>query len=624
MIQVHGICLSFGAQKIFSDLSFSVDQPQRVGLVGRNGSGKSTLLKALGDPSILDDGSISIVRGKRVAYMPQDVVLTSDKSIVAETFTAFEAIYALQQKLTHLEQTLATQPTAELVTAYAQAQDELTALNPEKALAQTKKILMGLGFTAEQLDKPVDILSVGWKMRIVLAKLLLQQADFYLFDEPTNHLDIVAKEWFLRFLQESDAGFMLVCHERYFLDELCTDILEMERGNGTMYKGNYSTYVIQKEEALTRLQSSYELQQKDIQRRKETIERFKAKASKAKMAQSMMKALDKIELITLPPSLKNVNFNFPPVQQAGRTVLTVHNVAHAFEGKQLFQQVSCEIERGQKVALIAPNGVGKTTLFNLIAQALPLQQGNITFGYNVMHAIFAQDQNKALKRDTSILDNIKRLCPKATEQTIRTFLGSFLFSSDDVHKKTAVLSGGEKNRVGMVSVLLQQANLLLLDEPTNHLDIPSKEILLKALQKFDGTIIFVSHDRDFVNDLATHIIELTPQGLHYYHGNYDAYTYQKQHNTSVSTTTASKSNNQATENTTKSGAEQFDLNKKSRRLEATIAKTEVQISTISEQFADLDYGTPDYFAAQKQLDAAQKQLKELEEQWEETQRQISN
>jgi ATP-binding cassette, subfamily F, member 3 len=452
----------------------------------------------------------------------------------------------------------------------------------------------------------------------VLAKLLLQEADFYLFDEPTNHLDLMAKEWFLGFLKTTTSGFMLVCHERYFLDELCTDILELERGIGTLYKGNYSTYVIQKEEALERLESAYHLQQKDIQRKKETIARFKASASKAKMAQSMMKALDKIELITLPPSPKNVHFSFPPTQQAGRTVLTVKNVSYAFGSKQLFTHVSCEIERGQKVALIAPNGAGKTTLFNLITGALPLQHGTITFGYNVQHAIFAQDQNKSLNLQDTVIDNIRHLCPKMTDQTIRTFLGSFLFSSDDVHKKVGVLSGGEKNRVGMVSVLLQGANMLLLDEPTNHLDIPSKEILLKALQEYSGTILFVSHDRDFVNALASHVLELTANGAHTYHGNYDAYVYQKKSNTPVDAQATTKAHQP--QQSEKNGAESYELNKKISRIEEKLEKLTLQRGTLEESFANLVYGTSEYLAAQQKLKRTHKEIAELEAQWEEMMR----
>jgi ATP-binding cassette subfamily F protein 3 len=626
MIQINNICLAFGSQPIFDHFSCTVDQHQRIGLVGRNGSGKSTLLKAIIDPALLDSGSIAIMKGKKIAYMPQDVVFLSELSIIDETCGAFTEYHTLKQEATRLEHLLQTTADHKIMEQYAAVQEKLTVFAPEMLKAHAKKMLMGLGFGANQFDMPVSSLSVGWKMRVVLAKLLLQEADFYLFDEPTNHLDLVAKEWFLDFLKDARFGFMLVCHERYFLDELCNTILELERGIGTVYTGNYSQYLVQKEHALTLLSAAYVQQQKEIKRKQETIERFRASASKAKMAQSMMKALDKVERITLPPSPKDVSFSFPPVQQSGKIVITVKNVSQSFGEKKVFSNVSFEVERGQKVALIAPNGVGKTTLFNVIAGVLPLQQGSIEFGYNVSYAVFAQDQNRALNLQQTILENLKQLCPKASEQTIRSFLGAFLFSNDDVHKKVGVLSGGEKNRVGMVSVLLQNANLLLLDEPTNHLDIPSKEILLKALQEFRGTLLFVSHDRDFINALATNVIELTPTGAYTYHGNYDSYVHQKRAaqqitgNNQEKTPPAHKNKNTVAPLVPQQNA--FELNKKSRKLEEKIAKTDAQIKKVQLQFADLVYGTPEFSAAQEKLIALQHDLKTYEAEWEQIQNEI--
>jgi ATP-binding cassette, subfamily F, member 3 len=533
MIQARSLCLSLGSRIIFNNISFVIDQSDRIGLVGRNGSGKTTLLKAIIDPSLLDSGTISLQTRKKIAYMPQEVILQSSLSILDETLSTFSEVYKLQQDINHLEKILEESSTADTfeqyrtLEQYHALQEKLMSLQPDILKAQTKKVLMGLGFSTLQFDQLVSTLSVGWKMRIVLAKLLLQEADFYLFDEPTNHLDLMAKEWFLNFLKQSDFGFILISHERYFLNELCHKVLELELGKATWYTGNYDDYVIKKEHNFERLQATYTQQQKEIKHKQEMIDRLRA-GQKAKMATSMEKALEKMERIEIPPSPKNVSFTFPPIQQSGKEVIKVSGIAHAFNNKMLFHQVSFEVKRGQKVALIAPNGVGKTTLLNLIAGKLPLQQGSITFGHNVTYALFTQDQNQVLDRQRTIMENIKHLCPQVTEQTIRAFLGAFLFSGDDAFKKIAVLSGGEKNRVGIVSVLLQHANLLLLDEPTNHLDIPSKDILLRALKEFPGTVVFVSHDRDFINALATDILELNQRGTHYYHGNYDAYLDQKE------------------------------------------------------------------------------------------------
>src|SRR4030095_4319702 len=505
----------------FDDVSFVFDHDQRIGLVGRNGSGKSTLLKVIAGKQQLDNGAVSIQKSKTIAYLSQDVVLQSDKSIVEETYTSFSHIAGLLEEQKAIEAQLdSADDLDELLERYAIVCEKLLHIDQEGMRAEAKKVLMGLGFKSEQFDEPVATLSVGWKMRIVLAKLLLQKADFYLFDEPTNHLDIVAKEWFLQFLKRAPFGFVLVCHDRYFLNQLCTEIFEIERGKGKLYVVDYNQYETQKAHDEALLEMQYKNQQRDIKQKTETIERFKAKASKASMAQSMMKALDKVERITLPPKSPDINFNFPPIQQSGSVVLTIEDVAHSFGEKQIFKNVSFEVQKGQKIALVASNGVGKTTLFNLIAQKLPLGSGVVTVGYNVLSTVFDQDQTASLAMDKTILENITESCPKVVEQKIRAFSGSFLFTKDSINNKVGVLSGGEKNRVGMIKVLLQNANLLLLDEPTNHLDIQSKDILLTALQAYQGTILFVSHDQDFVNKLATDIVELSVDGAKEYQGNY--------------------------------------------------------------------------------------------------------
>ncbi|MFI5332530.1 MAG: ABC-F family ATP-binding cassette domain-containing protein [Candidatus Babeliales bacterium] len=620
MIQAHNLCLSFGKQKIFDHISFTISQSQRIGLVGRNGSGKSTLLKALQHPEILDSGSVAVIKGKKLAYMPQEVVLQSDKSILEETCTTFGDLEHIKKLLSELEPLLEHNPDTATVHQYADLQEQLMQHDEERIRARAKKMLMGLGFAEQQFDVPVSTLSVGWKMRVVLAKLLLQDADFYLFDEPTNHLDLMTKEWFLQFLKTAPFGFMLVCHERYFLDELCSHILELEYGKGTMYTGNYSSYVVQKEHAQELLIAAYEQQQKEIAQKTATIERFRAKASKAKMAQSMIKSLDKIERITIPPGPKNVSFIFSNIQQPGKVVLTVHDVGQSFGAKKIFEHVSFEINRGEKIAVIAPNGGGKTTLFNIVTGNLPLQTGSMLWGHNVHHAIFAQDQSAILDGEKTILENIKEQCPKKTEQAIRTMLGSFLFSNDDVNKKVKILSGGEKNRVGMTTILLQDANVLLLDEPTNHLDIQSKEILLKALQNYTGTIIFVSHDRDFINDLATHILELTPHGASKYVGNYDSYHYQKNMVASGKTTQKEQSAPKAEASPT--GLSTFELRKKSQALERKIEKLEEWIKQVEMKFADLVYGTEEFTKAQANLVKLRKDLASAMTEWEEIQEKL--
>ena len=419
----------------------------------------------------------------------------------------------------------------------------------------------------------------------------------------------------MQFLKEASFGFLIVCHERYFLNQLCTSILELELGKAKVYTGNYSDYEKQKERASELLEQAYNQQQKEIKAKQETIDRFRAKASKAKMAQSMIKALEKIERITLPPSPKNIHFKFPPLEQSGAIVLEARNLSYAFNNHVLFKNVNLQIERGSKVALVAANGVGKTTLFNLLVGQYRLQQGSISLGYRVKCAIFEQDQAAALMKDRTILENIESACPTVPVQIIRNFLGAFLFSNDDVEKKIQVLSGGEKNKVGMVKILLQNANFLLLDEPTNHLDIPSKQTLLKALQEYKGTIFFVSHDHDFINHLATHVVELTPQGAFKYEGNYDVYLYHKKLLTEHQTTLKQPLKIKA-EISEISSKDSFERNKKMRALERKIEKLEQEIIELQQKFANLIYGTPPFLEMQEKLKSTQKEHTSCMSEWE--------
>lgn len=617
MLHIKDLSLAFHAQTIFDHISLNINHNDRMGLVGRNGSGKSTLLKAIAKQQAIDKGTIAITKGKRIAYMPQDVVLQSDKTIIDESTHAITDITALQKKLTELEALIESGITDEsTITSYIETQEQIAQLEPEKLKAQAERILLGLGFKPNQLNQSVNTLSVGWKMRIVLAKLLLQQADFYLFDEPTNHLDIVAKDWFIQFLQKARFGFLLVCHEKYFLDTLCKNIIALEHGKAKVYTGNYSAFETQYAYDMEQLEHAYMQQQKDLARRQETIDRFRAKASKAKMAKSMEKKLDAIERITLPPSSKKVHFSFPTTKRSGRIVLTTHNVAHRFENKQLFNNINIKIERNDRIALIAANGVGKTTLFNLIIGKIPLQSGSIEFGQQVNYAIFAQDQNEVLNLNKNIFENVQEHCSKQIEQQIRAFLGAFLFNADDIKKKVGVLSGGEKNRVAMAIVLMQDSNFLLLDEPTNHLDMPSKEVLVQALQEFDGTIFFVSHDHTFINQLATHVIELTPHGAFQYHGNYDAYLYQK-NKTVIDSNARNATDTKKSERMLSKSSPTHD--KKSSDLERKIDKLEQEIACIHEAFTDLIYGTEDFSKNEEKLQKKQSALEQLLAEWEQLQ-----
>ncbi len=579
MIQIKSLCLSFGTQKIFNNISYNINSDEKVGLVGLNGSGKSTLLKIIAQQQECDSGFVQLSSNKKIGYMPQEVILNSIKSVIDEVMSSAEIL------------------------------DES---ETESIKAEAKKMLMSLGFTLKQIEQPVTELSVGWRMRVVLAKLLLQKADFYLFDEPTNHLDIVTKAWFLNFLKDAPFGFLLVCHERYFLDNICSSVFELENGNGSPYKGNYSDYEKQKNERFKSLEAQYTQQQKEIVRKQSTIDRFKASATKASAAKSMQKALDKIERIVLPQQIKKVEFKLPKIEPSGQTVLTLKNVQHKFESKKIFSNIEFLIERNEKIALIAANGVGKTTLLNVIMKKYQLQNGNITFGYNVTTAFFEQDQVSALDPEKTIFETMQTAAPKITDLAIRGMLGCFLFTQDLIHKKTRVLSGGERNRLSMAKVLLQQANLLILDEPTNHLDIVSKDIMLDALKQYQGTILFVSHDQSFINNLSTHIIELTPTGAYKYTGNYEEYSYHKKFIEEKQEPLLQKV--LISQEVVKKNS--FEQNKEIKKLENQINKIEKEIDQLSCELANYDYGTEEFSSRYEKIGELQKKHKLLFASWE--------
>lgn len=620
MIFFRNVSLDFGERKLFDKVNLSIYPNQKIGIVGLNGSGKSTLLKAIAEASPIDDGEIVIERNKIIAYMPQELTFASTKSVFDETLSVFEKFIVLEKTKEKLEAQFSAGLEGETydLEYYVKVLEQLENYDKENVSLKVEKILLGLGFSRAQFDTQVSSLSFGWKMRLVLAKLLLEDADFYLFDEPTNHLDITAKSWFLDFLKNSSAGFLLVSHDRHFLDHACDTIIELENGSAKHYKGNYSIYLEQKAANEELLRTKYINQQKDIARREKTIERFRVSASKAKMAQSMIKQLDRIERIELNDGPKKVSFHFPKFQESGRLVLTFKNLSKNFGERLIFKDASGIVEKGEKVALVAANGVGKTTLLNVIVGKYENQDKHIEFGYNVNYVFFEQDQVTALNPNNTIFDEVQQNCPDASESDIRRFLGAFLFSGDDAFKKINVLSGGERNRVGMIKVLLKKANFLILDEPTNHLDLQSKEILLNALNEYHGTILFVSHDIDFINNLATKVFELTSNGLGSYEGNFDSFLeYQKSQSFSVA---GSKANikNISIANINKGAKEQLDNNAKKsiKALETQIAKLEKDIETINQTFFSASYGTKEYDNLTTKLKNAQDSLNKAYHEWE--------
>ncbi len=619
MIQLNNLSLSFGEQVVFDSITSIIMPHQKIGLVGRNGSGKTTLLKAIAGRQYLDDGHISMPSTFDCAFLPQDVVLNSSKSIINETLEAFRELGGLLDELEILEQKVESNcASCVQLERYAHIHHQLYEVDLETKRVQAEQMLEGLGFQKSQFELPVEQLSVGWKMRLVLAKLLLKNSDFYLFDEPTNHLDLFAKDWFVKFLKNAPYGYVLVSHDEYFLNAACDYIFEISHGSLTSYTGCYNEYTKQKEIDSELKEKRYAEQQKYIKKQQATIDRFRAKASKASMAQSMAKQLEKIEKIECEHDQKTVAINLPSVERAGKVVLDVQNLSFSFGTKKIFENTTCKIMRGHKVAIVAPNGMGKSTLLNVLMGKYAQQSGEFSFGHNVQPAFFEQDQNRSLSLNNRVLEEVEDSCETSQARArVRTLLGAFLFSGDDVDKKIDVLSGGEKNRVAMVKILLKNANFLILDEPTNHLDIVSKRILCETLKKFNGTILFVSHDRIFLNDLATDIIELTPSSLFCYSGNYDEYLYHKDHlngSQGSDKKVVKDTRNKGKENSKQSC---YALRKEIASIEGKIKKLEVKIDSLSRQFSSLSYGTSEYNGIAQQLKESQETLKEAGLRWEE-------
>jgi ATP-binding cassette subfamily F protein 3 len=625
MLIAHDITLAFGQQEVFNQVAFTVQAGQKVGLVGRNGAGKSTLLKVIAGYQAIDKGTISLERDKKIAYLPQDVVLLSSRSILDEVCSVFEEALSLQKRAAELEAIFATgEAEDEHFEEYQTLSMGLAEMDYPAMVVEAKRVLQGLGIGEDRWAMQVDQLSVGWKMRVVLAKLLLQKADLYLFDEPTNHLDIVAQSWFLDFLKNARFGFLLVSHDRYFLDHVCTHTFEVERGEGTMYHANYTLYLEQKKEAEELKLKQYEAQQRDIKKKMEIINKFRASAARASTAQSMLKALDKVERIEITNQPGTMRISIPPVARSGEVVLKVENVAKNYDEKKLFKDVSFDILRGEKVAIIAANGVGKTTLLSIVMGKTPQTDGTFAFGHKVLPVLFEQDQERSLDGTKTVLQEAEASCKTQTAHArLRALLGAFLFSGDDVEKRVKVLSGGEKNRLAMVKVLLAEGNCLLLDEPTNHLDLQSKEILAKALKQFDGTILFVSHDRTFLDELATRILELTPTGVRSYQGNFESYQYAKhQEERRAQELRAPAAPKKAPvvmskEKEEAAGKLGHENKKKLANHESKIAKLEAELATLTRAFADVVWGSDAYKKIESEHMQIKKQLELAYQQWEE-------
>ena len=535
MIQLSSAGKHFGSRTLFEGLNWVVNDGERVGLVGANGTGKSTLLKVLSGIEPLDEGSLSASKGMTTGYLPQDGLLLSGRTVMEECLSVFGHLLEIEKEMEALRHQMAElDPNSDayqhVTERYHRIETEFQHSDGYALEAQAGVVLSGLGFSREEANRPAEEFSGGWQMRLGLAKLLLIKPRLLLLDEPTNHLDLEARNWLEQYLQDYPFAFVVVSHDRYFLDVAVNRILEIWNRRTYFYTGNYDRYLTQKAERRAQLEAAYRNQQERIHHLETFINRFRYQATKAKQVQSRIKELEKIEKIELPAEEKTIHFSFPQPRASGRMMAEFRNVAKSYGEKQVFAGVNFVINRGDRVALVGVNGAGKSTLIKLLAGAETVTDGESRLGHNVEADYFAQDQYKALDPSARLIDDLASIAPAAvSDQTrLRTLLGCFLFSDDDVFKRIGVLSGGERNRYALARMLLQPSNFLLLDEPTNHLDLQAKDVLLEALRKFTGTVVFVSHDRYFIDKLATRIFQIEGGELYDYPGNYEDYLWQKQ------------------------------------------------------------------------------------------------
>ncbi len=532
LVTAENLALSFAQKVILAEESFAIQPGEKIGLIGPNGTGKSTLLRILAGEREPDSGDVHFARGVRAGYLPQDILELPPGTLVESVQSAVPGSDELARAIAELGQELAAagdeQARSEAGHRLADLHDRLTQFEERYGRHRAESILLGLGFAERDFDRDVQTLSGGWKMRAALAGLLLLTPELLLLDEPTNHLDIPSLSWFDQFLRRSAKAVLLVSHDRDFLNRQVDRVLSFEPEGLRSYAGNYDAYKRQRAEEELNLEVRARRQAAERAETERFIERFRYKASKARQVQSRIKQLDRSEIIRVRDQRSTVNFRFPPVPRAGREVVRLDGVRKQFGDKCIYRSVTRTIERGERVAIIGVNGAGKTTLLKLIAGELPLDGGTIALGHNVQMAYYAQHHTEKLDRDKTILEEIWALVPEQPQSFVRGVLGSFLFQGDDVDKKIAVLSGGERARVALARLLVLPSNLILMDEPTNHLDLDSAERLAESLKDYGGTLLFVSHNRSFINQLATRIWDVRGGDVEEWTGNLDAYLYHQQ------------------------------------------------------------------------------------------------
>ena len=620
VLSVSGVKKRFLSQDVLKDVSFHLDDKEKLALIGVNGAGKTTLFNIILGNIEPDEGTVYLAKNVKVGYLPQNAEYTSSNRIEEELMTVFKDLAAMEQQMRQLEVQMQTDSSSELMDRYASLTHEYEQRDGYSWRSRVRGVLNGLGFDESEYNIPIELLSGGQKTRVMLGKLLLEDPDLLLLDEPTNHLDIQSLTWLENYLSSFKGSCIIISHDRYFLDRLCGRTMELELGVSTVYNGNYSYYIDQKEFRKKIAIREYEAQQKEIKRQEGIIRDLRSRGQEKfiKRAQSREKVLDKMEVKEKPQELKaSMRLHFTPSIESGDLVLSGQEVSKQFDGNELFHGLNFEIHKRERVALIGANGIGKTTLFKMIMQEQTPTYGDLHLGVNVKPGYYDQAQEN-LSPEKTILDEIYDAYPSLIIPQIRNILGCFLFRGDDVYKQIKSLSGGEKARASLCKIMLSNCNFLLLDEPTNHLDIQSREVLEANLREYEGTIFFISHDRYFINQVATRVLELRPDGMISYLGNYDFYMDHKRAEKAEEKVSQAPSENKASFAAHKLASSEVRRKKaRAARIEKQIDENEKTIEEIRQKML-----LPKYYSSssafkdlEKEINDLQDQNEELTEEW---------
>jgi len=645
MISVQNLSVFFGGDCLFDRVSFMLKSSDRIGLVGKNGAGKSTLLKLIAGQLTPDSGQVSKAKDLKIGYLPQHMSHNEPALIIDEAQSALKEIKDIEDKIEEINVQLQVRDDYEsdeylgLIEELNDLNNRLTILDGYNTKEKIEKVLFGLGFEKKDLNKPMSDFSGGWKMRVELSKILLQEPDVLLLDEPTNHLDIISIQWLETFLKNHKGGLLLISHDRTFLDAITNRTVEISNHKIYDYKFPYSKYLVQRQEERARLVETQKNQKKEVEQMEMLINKFKAKKNKAAFAQSLVKKLDKMEMVEVEnEEASSMRIKFPPAPRSGKVVIEAKSINKSYDEKQVIKETDFIIASGEKVALVGKNGMGKTTLMKIITGDIQ-HEGTLEIGHNVEVGYFAQNQVDLLDPEKTVFETIDDEAVGEIRQKVRTLLGSFLFSGDDIEKKVKVLSGGEKSRLALCQLLLKPINLLLLDEPTNHLDIRSKEILKQALIDFEGTLIVVSHDRDFLHQLSNRIYEIKDKTVSVFHEDIHEFLKQKESESikdfeHVNELKSQKSKNDPVGKSESklTYEEKKELEKSKRKLQTKLSRSEQKIEKLEAELkkldaviAEIDYS--DQEKANEKLKVYAETKKELDqtyEEWENAQKEIEN